>query len=63
MAGGEVFTGVEAMAHTKVYDLRYLKRNPDGTFTYLSWNGHVDYAIDAPYYNTNIDSNSFYDDP
>jgi len=66
IAGGEVAYGVEAMAHTKIYGLRYLKRKADGTFVYVSWNGHVDYSSygdDPPYYNTNINLNSFYDDP
>ncbi len=62
VGGGEVGYGVESMGHTKLWDLRYSKRNPDGTFQYALWNGHVNYADDDPYFNTNIDSNSFYDD-
>ncbi len=62
IGGGEVPYGVESMGHTLLSDLRYLKRNPDGTFVFSSWNGHINYADDAPYYNTDNGSNSFYDD-
>lgn len=62
IGGGEVAWGVESMGHTRLWDLRYLKRNPDGTFVYISWNGHVNYADDSPYYNTDNGLNSFYDD-
>ena len=63
MGGGEVNNGVEKMAHTQLYDLRYLQKNPDGSFVFVLWNGHIDYADDSPYYNTSGGSNSFYDDP
>lgn len=64
VTGGGETTGVEAMAHTKLYDLRYLKKNANGTFSYVLWGGHINYADDPPYYNTNgTDVNSFYDDP
>lgn len=62
IGGGEVAYGVESMGHTKLWQLRYLKRNPDGTFVYALWNGHVNYADDPPYYNTDNGLNSFYDD-
>ncbi|MES4787651.1 MAG: hypothetical protein C4294_19675 [Nitrospiraceae bacterium] len=61
-AGGEVVDGVESMAHTQLYDLRYLQRNGDGSFVFVSWNGHVNYRDDPPYYNTDNGPNSFYDD-
>jgi hypothetical protein len=54
---------VEKMAHTYVYDLKYAKKNPDGTFVYVNWGNHVNYVDNAPYYNTTGGSNSFYDDP
>lgn len=59
VAGGEVLTGVENMQHTRVYDLRYLACTGCG---YTPWNGHVNYLDDPPYYNTNLDANSFYSD-
>lgn len=62
VGGGEVAYGVESMGHTKLWDLRYLKRNPDGTFVFVSWGGHVNYADDAPYSNTDNGTDSFYDD-
>jgi hypothetical protein len=62
-AGGEAGNGVESFNSTKVYDLRYLVRNPNGTFTFASWNGHSNYIDNAPYSNQNIDGNSFYDKP
>ena len=61
VSGGGETEGVEAMAHTKLYDLRY-RNTVNGTFNL--WGGHINYAVDAPYYNTNgSDVNSFYDDP
>lgn len=59
--GGEVPTGVEQMAHTRLYDLRYLTAASGGVFQL--WNGHVNQVDDPPYYNANLDGNSFYDDP
>lgn len=59
--GGEVATGVEQMAHTRLYDLRYLTAASGGVFQ--SWNGHINQVDDPPYFNTNLDGNSFYDDP
>lgn len=62
IGGGEVGYGVESMGHTKLWNLRWLKRNPDGTFVYVSWDGHANSADDSPYYNTDNGLNSFYDD-
>lgn len=62
IGGGEVAYGVESMGHTKLWDLRYLKRNSDGTFVFWPWDGHVNYADDEPYFNTDNGANSFYND-
>jgi hypothetical protein len=60
-AGGEAGQGVESFNSTLLYNLRYLQ-NTNGTFTFVSWNGHVNDVDNAPYYNANgSDSNSFYD--
>lgn len=62
ISGGEVASGVECMGHTRNYNLHYLQRNANGTFTYYFWNGYVPYAVDAPYSNAPDGSNAFYDD-
>lgn len=63
VAGGEVQYGTEKMGHTKVYQLKYSQQQSDGTFRFVPWNGHTNYVQNAPYFNTNIAANAFYDDP
>ncbi len=63
LGGGEAYLCVEGFGNTNLYDLRYVRRNADGTFTSVAWNGHQDAGDNAPYYNTNGGLNSFYDNP
>lgn len=61
--GGEVATGVESMGNTRCGSNYKLRKNPNGTYTFILWNGHTDYVDDPPYYNQNDPSdpnNSFY---
>jgi hypothetical protein len=61
MAGGEVATGVEGMFHARIYNLRTLKKNADGTFMFIPWGNHLNYVDNPPYYNPiGPDVNSFY---
>jgi hypothetical protein len=60
VGGGEVSNGLEKMNGTTLSDLRYIASLGGG---YVSWNGHVNYVVEAPYFNTNISSNAFSDNP
>ncbi len=62
-AGGEVASGVESMNSTFLSDLRYLQKQPNGSWLFASWPGHSDYIIDAPYYNQSGGATAFYDKP
>jgi hypothetical protein len=60
--GGEVSNGIEGMGLTQLTNLLYLVRNANGTFSWASWGGHVNYVDNAPYFNSNgSDVNSFFD--
>lgn len=61
--GGEVATGVEAMGNTRCGSNYKLRRNGDGSYTFVLWGGHTNYVDNQPYTNANdaADSNnSFY---
>jgi hypothetical protein len=60
VGGGEVSNGLEKMNGTTLSDLRYIASLGG---SYVSRNGHTNYVVEAPYYNTNISSNSFSDNP
>jgi hypothetical protein len=64
--GGEVATGVESMGNTRCGSNYKLRKNTDGTYTFILWGGHTNYVDDPPYYNTNDPSdpdNSFFSLP
>ncbi len=61
--GGETATGVEAMGNTLCAANKKLNKNANGTYSFISWGGHSNYATDAPYSNVNHatdPNNAFY---
>jgi hypothetical protein len=61
LGGGEVATGGESMYSTYLSNLRFLKKQSDGTWKYSPWNGHKEWFDDPPYVNIDAGLNAFYD--